>query len=160
MKSTSQAKSRNQILANLRSADFSLLEAFLGYVELRVPKQLESPNKRIDDVYFIESGFASVVANGGARRQQIEIGLIGREGMTGLAVLMGNDRSPIETYMQLAGAGLRITAEHLREAIGQASLCIIRFCAFRACVPRSSCTNGTHQRSLHGRAAPVALAIA
>jgi hypothetical protein len=33
-------------------------------------------------VYFIEAGFASVVANGSGK-PSIEVGIIGREGMTG-----------------------------------------------------------------------------
>jgi CRP-like cAMP-binding protein len=51
----------------------------------------------------------------------MEIGMIGREGMTGLAVLMGRDRSPNETYMQLAGGGRRITVAHLLGAIRQSA---------------------------------------
>ena len=31
---------------------------------------------------------------------QIEVGMIGREGVTGLAVLMGNDCSPFSVFMQ------------------------------------------------------------
>jgi hypothetical protein len=41
--------------------------------------------------------------------------------MTGLAVLMGRDRSPNETYMQLAGGGRRITVAHLLAAIRQSA---------------------------------------
>jgi CRP-like cAMP-binding protein len=114
----SQDNSQNQLLASLTPADFSLLQPHLVPIELRVPKQLESPNKPIDSIYFIESGFASVVANGGSRRL-MEIGLIGREGMTGMAVLMGDDRSPNDTYMQCSGRGLRVTAANLRGALGR-----------------------------------------
>ena len=67
-------------------------------------------------MYFPESGFASVVANG---ESELEIGMIGREGMTGVSVIMGDDtRAPHQTYMQVAGQGQRLSAEHLREAIG------------------------------------------
>jgi CRP-like cAMP-binding protein len=65
---------------------------------------LEIRNRRIEYVYFLESGFASVVANG-SKDRSIEVGLIGREGMTGLAVLMGTDRTPYDTFMQLGGRG-------------------------------------------------------
>lgn len=41
----------------------------------------------------------------------MEVGVIGREGMSGLAVLMGADRSPNDTFMQLAGGGRRISVE-------------------------------------------------
>ena len=44
VKSTSQAESRNQVLASLASAEFGLPEAHLALVKLRVPQQLESPN--------------------------------------------------------------------------------------------------------------------
>lgn len=109
--------SSNRILAGLSTADFGLLQKNFVSVSLKVPKQLEAPNKRIEQIYFIETGFASVVANGSGRAT--EVGLVGPEGMTGLAVLMGHDRSPHETYIQHAGAGLRIAASHLRHAIGQ-----------------------------------------
>jgi CRP-like cAMP-binding protein len=119
MKPTLQAESRNQILGTLDPSDFGLLDAHLAPVELRVPQQLEFPNKPIDHVYFIESGFASVVAN--SYHRSLEIGLIGREGMTGLAIVMGHDRSPNETYMQVAGKALRISVAHLQDAIGQST---------------------------------------
>ncbi|MEA2882886.1 MAG: hypothetical protein QOH32_2142 [Bradyrhizobium sp.] len=119
LNSTPRGGSANEVLAGLGATDFSLLEPHLTVVELRVPKQLEHPNKRIDYVYFIDSGFASVVANGSTR--PMEIGMIGREGMTGLAVLMGRDRSPNETYMQLSGGGRRITVAHLLDAIRQSA---------------------------------------
>ena len=48
----------------------------------------------------------------------MEVGMIGREGMTGLSVVTGNnDRAPYETYMQMAGNGFRMKADGLREAI-------------------------------------------
>jgi CRP-like cAMP-binding protein len=102
----------NRILSHLSRSDFSLLKPHLETVDLPVRRQLESRNKRIDQVYFIERGIASVVANGSGDRS-IEVGLIGREGMSGLAVVMGTDRSPNETFMQVAGGGQRISAAKL-----------------------------------------------
>ena len=49
-------------------------------------------------------------------KPSIEIGIIGREGKTGLAVVLGNDRAQHETYIQVAGKGRRISTAHLREA--------------------------------------------
>ncbi len=110
---------QNRILSRLSKADFGLLEPHLQPVDLPLRKMLAVKNKRVDHVYFPESGMASVVANGG---QAIEIGIIGREGMTGPSVVMGNtDRVPHETYMQIAGHGQRIKADRLREAIAQSS---------------------------------------
>ena len=54
-------------------------------------KTRDARNRKIRNIYFMESGFAPVVANGSGG-QGIEIGVIGREGMTGIAVVMGADR--------------------------------------------------------------------
>jgi CRP-like cAMP-binding protein len=109
-------QSRNRLLSSLSPADFSLLQPNLESVVLAVRQVLETPNRRIDDVYFIDSGFASVVAIQ-AKQTKAEIGLIGREGMTGLAVVLGNHRSPQSTYIQAAGQGRRIDAFELRKAM-------------------------------------------
>ena len=105
----------NRILSRLSGADLNLLKPHLQPVDLPLRKQLEARKRRIDQVYFIESGFASVVANG-TGKPSIEVGIIGREGMTGLAIVMGHDRAQHETYIQMAGRGLRISAAKLREA--------------------------------------------
>jgi CRP-like cAMP-binding protein len=105
----------NRILSRLPRADFALLEPHLDAIDLPVKKALETRKRRIDHVYFMESGFASVVANGWDK-PSIEVGIIGREGMTGLAVILGNDRAMHDTYIQVAGSALRISANNLREA--------------------------------------------
>jgi CRP-like cAMP-binding protein len=107
--------SPNRILSRLSRQDLALLEPHLEAVDLPVRKPLEARRKRIDQVYFIESGFASVVANG-TSKPSIEVGIIGREGMTGLAIILGSDRAQHATYIQVAGKGLRISAARLREA--------------------------------------------
>ena len=107
--------SSNRILSRLSRQDLALLEPHLEAVDLPVRKPLEARKRRIDQVYFIESGFASVVANG-TSKPSIEVGIIGREGMTGLAIVLGSDRAQHATYIQAAGKGLRISAARLREA--------------------------------------------
>jgi hypothetical protein len=106
----------NRVLLGLSRTDLALLKPHLVPVDLPVPRQLETGNSRIDAVYFIDRGFASVVADGRGKRS-IEVGLIGREGMTGLSIILGGDRSSHDTYIQAAGAGQRISAAKLRWAI-------------------------------------------
>jgi CRP-like cAMP-binding protein len=110
----------NRILSRLSRADAELLGPNLEAVELPVRKQLEGRNKRIEHVYFIDAGFASVVANG-SNKPSIEIGIIGREGMTGLAIIMGQDRAQHATFVQVAGKARRVAAGKLREADARSS---------------------------------------
>lgn len=114
-----QAASRhpNHILSRLNEADYTLLAPHLQPVDLPLRKMLERAQRRVSAVYFPDSGFASVVANGSSH--PIEVGLIGREGMTGLSTVFGKDRAQFETYMQAAGAGHCIKTKALREAIDQ-----------------------------------------
>ena len=105
----------NRLLASLSTGDFDLLGPHLKSVTLGLRKYLERPNRQIDAAYFPEGGFASVVAvqsNG----KQVEVGLIGREGMTGLPIVLGNHRSPHATYIQAPGRGKCISATELRKA--------------------------------------------
>jgi CRP-like cAMP-binding protein len=111
----SRDRTSNRILSHLPREDFALLKPHLEAVDLPVRKVLEARRKPIDQVYFIESGFASVVANG-TSRASIEVGIIGREGMSGLSVVLGHDKAQHATYIQVAGKGLRISADELRKA--------------------------------------------
>ena len=100
---------KNLILSRLSNADFQLLEPHLEPANLPVLKVLERSGRPIKAIYFPDRGFASVVANGDGKHP-IEVGLIGREGMTGLPVVLGGDRNDHETYMQAAGSGQCIRA--------------------------------------------------
>jgi len=107
---------RNRLLASLSPDDLAVLAADLEPVPLKLRLQLELPDKPIEHVYFIEDGFASVVAVH-AHVKRVEVGVIGCEGMSGTAVVLANDRSPHATYMQVAGRGHRIPADRLRDAM-------------------------------------------
>jgi CRP-like cAMP-binding protein len=81
-----------------------------------VRHEIERPNRRIDTVYFMDAGIASVVAVQ-ADETQVEVGLVGPEGMTGTAVVLGGDQSPHSTYIQVAGEARWMKADRLRKAM-------------------------------------------
>ncbi|MGD9980049.1 MAG: Crp/Fnr family transcriptional regulator [Hyphomonadaceae bacterium] len=106
-------RSRNRLLAALDDADWQLIACHLKRVEMPQRQVVEAANKEIEHVYFPTYGIVSVVAKS-IDGQQIEAGVIGREGMTGGAIVMGNHRSPNESMVQVAGEALRIGADDLR----------------------------------------------
>jgi CRP-like cAMP-binding protein len=107
---------RNQLLNAMSATDLALLQPHLKPIEMAVFKEMERPNKPIDTVYFMEAGIASVVAVQ-PDETKVEVGLIGREGMSGIAVVLGGEQSPHSTYIQVAGEGLRMPAKELRKAM-------------------------------------------
>lgn len=108
---------RNHLLSRLALDDFKALQRHLKPVDLPLRRELQVRNRAIEYAYFLESGFASVVVSGASRG--IEIGLIGREGMTGAPLLMGVDRTPHDVFVQNAGRGWRIPATELQRAMAE-----------------------------------------
>jgi CRP-like cAMP-binding protein len=119
MSSPDFTASANVILANLSSEDSALLAPHLEGIGLPLRKSLEIRHTPIEHIYFVEYGLASVVAKGAAGGRSIEVGIIGREGVTGMPVILGTDRSPHDTFMQVAGSGMRLPTEALRDAMAR-----------------------------------------
>jgi CRP-like cAMP-binding protein len=143
--STTRNTPNNHLLLALSTADFALLAHRLNPVRLGLLRSLEDANKPIRHVYFPETGIVSVVA-ASTRDRQSEVGLIGREGMTGINVVMGDDRSPHLSYVQAAGRGQRMKADDLRQAMQtSASMrnCFLHFAqAFMVQAAHTAVANG------------------
>jgi CRP-like cAMP-binding protein len=106
----------NRLLSFMSAGDRQLLAPNLERVELALRQTLEKANQPIEHVYFPDDGIASVVGDS-TTFGQIEIGIIGREGVTGLQVILGNSQSPFETFIQVPGSALRIEAQKLQAAM-------------------------------------------
>ena len=109
---------KNRLLARLIPKDLDALRPLLQAVDLPLRFELEKPGRRIDSVYFIETGIASMVAiqSNGTRA---EVGLIGFEGMSGVSVVLGDHQTPKSIDMQVAGVGHRISSGALRAAMAK-----------------------------------------
>jgi len=109
----------NRLLASLSLEDFTALQPHLEAVPLAVRQVLIEPNTPIAHIYFPEAGMASVTNNSGDGK--IEVGVVGREGMVGLPIVLGIDQTPYEHFMQIAGHGWRIAVQDLEQAMAQSS---------------------------------------
>jgi CRP-like cAMP-binding protein len=70
------------------------------------------------DVYFIENGLVSVSGVCG-RDKNVEVWLVGSEGMTGLPILLHDDEPPLHRVVQVSGAAYRIQADAFRSAVNE-----------------------------------------
>ena len=116
MEAPPRAGIRNRLLGKLTPGDWALLAPHLEPVTMRERQVIEVPHKPITHVYFIEIGVVSVVAVD-SDDHRIEVGVIGNEGMTGVSLVMGDDRAQHSAYMQIAGNGYRIPAAPFVEAL-------------------------------------------
>ncbi len=110
---------RNHLLAALSPPDYGLLEGHLTRIEFAVRQTFEEANKAVEHVYFPEDGIVSIVAK--SRHEQAEAGIVGREGMTGIPIVLGNDRWVNDTFVQVPGYGLRISTSDLRRALAESA---------------------------------------
>ncbi len=104
---------KNRVLAALPKAELDRLAPHLSPIRLDLRTSLMD-GRAGSYAYFLESGLASVVlpmANGAT----VEVGVIGKEGVVGLPLLLGADRMPGQTFIQVAASGYRIEVERLRE---------------------------------------------
>jgi CRP-like cAMP-binding protein len=110
-------KFENLVLASLLPCDRQLIDPHLTKVALPFRFHLQQAFRKIEYVYFPESGIASVVAVSKTKRRQAEAAIIGFEGMTGSALVHATDRSPCDVFMQVAGEGQRIGIHHIVSAM-------------------------------------------
>src|SRR4051794_657601 len=101
MAAPQQSALRNQILTALPAGDFAALQSHLEPVELEMRQSLIEPDQPIEHVYFPDSGYASIVT--GTNGAKVEIGMIGREGVVGVAIALGVRQTPFESFVQGPG---------------------------------------------------------
>jgi CRP-like cAMP-binding protein len=103
-----QPRMRNQLLSGLPLPDSQALISKLESVPLQLEQTIIEPFKTISHVYFVESGLLSVIARSGDR-EQAEIAMVGREGMSGFQLALGCDSVPFRVFVQRAGSAYRMT---------------------------------------------------
>lgn len=110
---------RNVLLQRMCETDFQLLRPYLETVDLDLGSSLAKAGDRIDTICFLDgalAGFLDVLGDG----QRLAIGVIGREGVVGWPVLMGNDRWPYDVEVRARDCtAQRLPAEHLVAAVRQ-----------------------------------------
>jgi CRP-like cAMP-binding protein len=89
-------KEREQLLANCE-----VIELIFGEVLYRA-------NEPVSHVYFPTGGFISLVTSVDSSAN-LEVGLVGNEGILGVSLMLGVDVAPFYSLVQGAGSALRIT---------------------------------------------------
>ena len=99
----------NSLLAAVPRKTHQRLLGALESVELAFGEVLYEPGDTIRHVYFPGNSLVSLLtlADG---HLALEVGLIGREGMVGIPLVLGHTESPVRALVQGAGAAMRMAA--------------------------------------------------
>ena len=138
---------RNRLLAALPPETLAALRPHLEPAELALRQTLHAPGEPIAHVWFPETGYVSMLAyleDGDAA----EVGLVGREGMVGLPVLLGAESDDLEAMVQSPGTALRMDAAAFREELERIPAfrtLLLRYAlVHHGQVARSAACNGRH----------------
>ena len=112
---SNQEALKNQLLRRMSSEDFALIQPALVPSDLPKRMQLGEPGKVFSRACFPESGIGSIVALS-PEGHKSEVGITGKEGMFGFALLLDVDQTPHEIFMQVGGTGHFIDGEKLVDA--------------------------------------------
>ena len=103
----------NQLLAALPKKEYQALRSQLEEIPLVFEQIIYKPEVAMSDVYFPNSGIISLLA-GLNERATLEVGMVGREGIVGLAVFMGVKESQNRAVVQGAGSAMKMKAKAFR----------------------------------------------
>ena len=109
---------QNALLAALPNDVMARLSSKLQRVQMPAGSVLFEPGMPLQDVYFLENAVVAmnfVMANGSSA----EVALIGREGMVGVRLLLGDPSMNVRASVQSAGSGLRMPAASLLEEVSR-----------------------------------------
>jgi CRP-like cAMP-binding protein len=104
---------KNRLLADLPDEEFDRVLSTLESVPLRLGQVLYESGDKLEHVYFPTTTIISllyVMENGATA----EIGVVGNDGILGIALFMGGDTTPNRAVIQSAGDALKMSAEDLK----------------------------------------------
>jgi CRP-like cAMP-binding protein len=111
-----QSKTQNTLLRMVDPQIFARLADRMERVELPLRQMLVEDGIAPDYIYFLEEGLGSVVATS-SDDEAIEVGHIGREGASGMHVMLGVSTTPGRTFMQVAGLAIRVPTKMFTDAV-------------------------------------------
>jgi CRP-like cAMP-binding protein len=111
---TADALRQNSILGALVDPTAAIILERGVLVRLALRQQIYESEEHIDDVYFPLDSVLSVVARM-RDGSQIEIGTIGREGMSAFPLLMGASSTANVCYCQVRGSAIKLPAALFRD---------------------------------------------
>jgi len=112
----SSGNPENKLLAALSGNAYKRLASHLEPVDLPLGEILYHQQAPIEWVYFPRYAAVSMV-NIFEDGSMVEVGVIGREGMVGVALLSGDDISPHQAIVQIGDGGLRMPSRVFKREI-------------------------------------------
>lgn len=109
----SSVRPANGILAALPQAEFDRLSPYLRPINLAQNEMLYNVGEPVHSVYFHDSGMTSMIVTS-EEGTDVEVGIIGREGIVGAGPGLTDTGSPCATMIQITGRGHALAVDVLK----------------------------------------------
>lgn len=103
----------NYILKAIPDDEYEMMLPDLEEIKLQIEEVINYPYQPIPFVLFPNNSMVSVIAST-PDGQLSEAGVIGREGILGISIVLGSDTAPHENTIQLPGTALRMPTKSIR----------------------------------------------
>ena len=112
---------KNYLLSALPVDEYKRLQPSLETIELPQERILYYPEEAIQHVYFPNTAAISLLSLS-EDDQTVEVGLIGREGMLGISLVLGDETTPYQSLVQIPGTAERMSAITLKRELKQSEI--------------------------------------
>ncbi|MDQ3917309.1 MAG: Crp/Fnr family transcriptional regulator, partial [Acidobacteriota bacterium] len=119
----------NRILSAIPEEEYGRILPHLTPVRLPRGKVLWDGGDVIRDAYFVAGGMLSLLSTTG-EGSTIEVGMIGSEGLAGIAAVLGFEVAPYGVVVQIPAPALRVKVDALRREFargGRLQLLLLRY---------------------------------
>jgi CRP-like cAMP-binding protein len=114
MDSSAHRNSKNEILTDLPESEFQRILPHLESVDLTHGEIIYEIDQPIDYMYFPSGAMISLVTQM-EDGKIVEVGIVGRDGVSGIAALMGQKTSADRALVQIPDGGVRARVEVIKE---------------------------------------------
>lgn len=114
MPHTFQKPTPNRLLNSLPDANFLRMSKHFELVSIRFGQVLHEVGSDIEHVYFPLQGAVSLLSET-SQQKEVEVAVIGNEGVIGVAAAFGEEASFFRTVVQVPGTAIRLPAERFRK---------------------------------------------
>ena len=108
MPAIAPSRSANRLLAALPLGNYRRMSRAFEKISLEFGQVLCEPGGAVQHVYFPLDCLISLLAAVDDGENDLEVGLVGREGLAGMSLALGNRTSPVRELVQGAGSALRM----------------------------------------------------
>ncbi|MBD2127452.1 Crp/Fnr family transcriptional regulator [Microcoleus sp. ZQ-A2] len=145
--SFSSPQAVNELLAALPEAEYQHLIPDLEYVSLLFKQVLYEVGEPIEYVYFPHGGIVSVLSTM-EDGSQVEVGLVGNDGVVGIPAALGDNIATATAVVQVPGSAMRMKVSLLKTEFGRSgvlqSLLLRYIQALFALVTQNAACNRLH----------------